>query len=264
MARWTTRRGAVVVVVLTVALSTAGTAPLPGGAGGHGTVQATGDLPRPMPGYHHLGATTSGHWSGIVGRLAVRDPGVRPGTHDFVATRFMVKREAVEGTAWLEAGWAETGWGGDGRQRIYTFDSNRNAWTFYDQFRLRDGDQVWLYLSAAPAPRTESTVSWRAWLWWEGGWHLLTSQDLPLGSAARMEQYVEVFVDQRGGGREYPVPPIAVDRVQLRSDGGGLRRWAEAVPTSAGVGWGRYCVRWWSRFDRWLAGDCGEVGVPSD
>ena len=58
--------------------------------------------PVPQPGYHHLGATTDGGWSGVLGRLTVDDPGVRAGTFDFVATRFMAKASTATGVKWLE------------------------------------------------------------------------------------------------------------------------------------------------------------------
>jgi hypothetical protein len=240
---------------------------VPGPSGGracHDTGGAVACPARPArgversPGYHHLGATSGGEWSGVLGRLTVRDPGVRAGTHDFVATRFMAKRERDGRIWWLEAGWAETGWSGAGRQRIYTFDTNTNAWTFYDQYPLRDGDHVWIYL------HTESTDRgsvWEAWLWWGDGWHLLTAVDLPLGQRAPVEQYVEVFVDPDRGGSGFPVPPIAVDNVQVKTDPrGGLRYWRDDVATSPAIVAPRYCVDWRTRWDTWAAGDCGPAG----
>ena len=68
-------------------------------------------------------------------------------TYDFVASRFMVKRDLGGGRiAWLEAGWAETGWAGPGRQHIYTFNTNTKTWQFYDQYQLKPGDRIWLDL----------------------------------------------------------------------------------------------------------------------
>jgi hypothetical protein len=217
-------------------------------------ISTRGGLPRPVPGYHHLGATSGGEWSGILGRLTVRDAEVRAGTHDFVATRFMAKRQSGGRVSWLEAGWAETGWSGRGRQRIYTFDTNRNAWTFYDQYALRDGEQVWIYLHTE---QVGGRTTWQAWLWWGGGWHLLTAEDLPLGGQAQVEQYVEVFVDPNHGGSGFPVPRIAVDNVQVKTaPDGGLRYWREEIPTAPGASGGRYCLDWQTRYDTWAAGDC--------
>ncbi|HYN94316.1 MAG TPA: hypothetical protein VES42_10755, partial [Pilimelia sp.] len=198
--------------------------------------------------------TSGADFAGVQGRVTVRDAGVRAGTHDFVATRFMAKRTVPGGVAWLEAGWAETGWSGDGRQRIYTFDTNSNAWTFYDQYPLNAGDQVWIYLhTEASGPRP----AWQAWLWWRDGWHLLAAQELPLGTHAQVEQYVEVYVDPRRGGPPFPVPPVDVDNVQVKADpGGGLRYWREDVPTSAGGSHDRYCLTWRTHYDTWSAGDC--------
>ena len=214
----------------------------------------SGGLPRPVSGYHHLGATSGGEWSGVLGRLTVRDAGVRPGTHDFVATRFMAKRQAPGRIAWLEVGWAETGWSGSGRQRIYTYDTNGKAWTFYDQYALRDGDQIWIYLHTEGTG--ERTV-WQAWLWWGDGWHLLAAEELPLGERTQVEQYVEVFVDPRHGGPGFPVPPISLDNVQVKAaPAGDLRYWRDDVPTAPGGAGGRYCVDWRARFDTWTAGDC--------
>src|SRR2546430_15733434 len=42
--------------------------------------------PVPAPGYHHLGATTEGRWSGPPGRLAGGNPTRRPDSVDLVAT----------------------------------------------------------------------------------------------------------------------------------------------------------------------------------
>lgn len=197
--------------------------------------------------YYHLGAGTTGEWSGILARLTVRDPGVRAGTQDFVATRLLAKRESERGTVWLEAGWAETGWAGGGKQRVYTYDTNRRVWTFYDQYALAPGDQIWIAVQAA------KDDVWEAWLWWRERWQLLTSQRLAMGGRAQVEQYVEVHVD---GATAFDVSPIAVDNVQVK-DGEALRYWrAGAVPTAPGGSAGGYCLEWATRYDTWTAGSC--------
>jgi hypothetical protein len=209
--------------------------------------------PVPAPGYHHLGATTEGTWSGVLGRVSVRDPGVRAGTFDFVATRFMAKAYTAAGVKWLEAGWAETGWTGAGQQRIYTFDTNSGHWTFYDEYPIRPGDDIWLELVTTQAG--ESPV-WSAWLWWGDGWHLLTAQPLPLTDHATIEEYVEVYVDPARGGT-IAVPPVRVDNVQLKRDpGGGMAYWNQGVPTLSGVGADGYCLTFQLAYDTWAAGSC--------
>jgi hypothetical protein len=205
------------------------------------------------PGYHHLGATTQGRWSGVLGRVGIRDAKVRPGTYDFVAARFMAKADTPKGVTWLEAGWTETGWSGNGRQRIYTYDTNRGAWAFYDQYAVADGDQVWLYL------QTEQEAArpvWQAWLWWGDAWQLLTSQELALTGRAQIEQYIEVHSDTRQAGN-VAVPPIGIDNVQLK-DGptGRLKFWRGDVRTTPGEGGNGYCLTWTLPYDTWLAGDC--------
>jgi hypothetical protein len=209
--------------------------------------------PTPAPGYHHLGATTDGTWSGVLGRMSVRDPDVRPGTFDFVATRFMAKAETPTGVKWLEAGWAETGWSGDGQQRIYTFDTNTGHWTFYDQYPVVAGDQVWIELVATG---TADSPTWSAWLWWHGGWHLLTSQRLPLTDRATMEEYVEVYVDPTRGG-SISVPPVEVDNVQLQPDpSSGMQPWNGGIATVPGAATDGYCLAFQLPYDTWNAGTC--------
>ncbi|MEU4220122.1 hypothetical protein, partial [Actinoplanes sp. NPDC026623] len=206
-------------------------------------------------GYHHLGAGTGGEWRGVSGRISIVDGGVRPNTYDFVAGRFMVKRDMGGGSiAWLEAGWAETGWAGAGRQHIYTFNTNTKTWQFYDQYLLRPGDKAWLDL------HTDADNVWQAWLWWGNRWNLLTAQRLPIGSSAFVEQYVEVHVDSSRAAR-VPVPPVTVDNVQLRAPGDGSSRyWREDVDTQVGgtaqqrsAG---FCLNWLTHYDTWTAGDC--------
>ncbi|GID95605.1 hypothetical protein Adi01nite_50170 [Amorphoplanes digitatis] len=206
-------------------------------------------------GYHHLGAGTAGEWRGVSGRISIVDGGVRPNTYDFVAGRFMVKRDMGGGSiAWLEAGWAETGWAGAGRQHIYTFNTNTKTWQFYDQYQLRPGDRAWLDL------HTDSDNVWQAWLWWNDRWNLLTAQRLPIGASAYVEQYVEVHVDSSRAAR-LPVPPVTVDNVQLRAPGDGSPRyWREDVDTQIGgtaqqrsAG---FCLDWLTQYDTWRAGDC--------
>jgi hypothetical protein len=216
---------------------------------------------RPAAGYQHLGAGTADTWAGVSGRLSVTDPSVRAGTYDFLAARFMVKRELDGGdVAWLEAGWAETGWAGSGRQRIYTYDTNNRVWRFYDEFVLRPGDRVWLDL------HTDADGVWRAWLWWGGRWNLLAAERLPLGATAQIEQYVELHVDVERPVR-FAVPPVHVSNVRLRTaDGGPARPWradvatltGEAAPTEDGVRQrrGAFCLDWTTRYDTWSAGDC--------
>lgn len=212
-----------------------------------GLVLAGGASAAPPAQYHHLGAASTGEWSGVLGRLTVRDTGVRVGTHDFVATRLMVKEEAKGRLSWLEAGWAETGWAGGGKQRVYTYDTTRNAWTFYDNFPLADNEQIWISV------HTEKDDVWQAWLWWRDRWHLLTTAKLPLGGRGQVEQFVEVHVD---GGAAFSVPRITVDNVQVR-DGDANRYWRQAdVPSASGGSTGEYCLDWATRFDTWTAGTC--------
>jgi hypothetical protein len=213
-------------------------------------------------GYHHLGAGTSGTWGGVSGRISVVDGSVRPGTYDFVAGRFMAKRNMGGGRiAWLEAGWAETGWAGAGRQHIYTFNTNTQTWQFYDQYVLQPGDKVWLDL------HTDSDGVWQAWLWWGNRWNLLTAQKLPIGDSAYIEQYVEVHVDA-GKAARVAVPPVTVDNVQLRQAGGGSERyWRDDVATLVGDAArqqaGGFCLNWANRYDTWSAGDCPDLSpVP--
>lgn len=179
--------------------------------------------------------------------MTVRDTGVRAGTQDFVATRLMAKREAKGKLSWLEAGWAETGWAGGGKQRIYTYDTSRNAWTFYEKYAISDGDQVWIYV------HTDRDDVWQAWLWWGDRWNLLTTAKLPLGGRGQIEQYVEVHTEDAA---RIDVPRIAVDNVQVQ-DGTEFRYWREAdVPTASGGGTRAYCLDWATRFDTWTAGNC--------
>lgn len=205
-------------------------------------------------GYHHLGAGTADEWGGVSGRISVVDGSVRRDSYDFVASRFMVKRDRGGGRiAWLEAGWAETGWAGAGRQRIYTYDTATRGWRFYDQYRLRAGDRVWLDL------HTDADNVWQAWLWWNNRWNLLTAQKLPIGRGAHVEQYVEVHVDTARRTR-LTVPSVTVDNVSLRPAGGGAARyWREDVATLSAdprQRAGGFCLTWLTRYDTWTAGDC--------
>jgi len=213
--------------------------------------------PGPGSGYHHLGVTTEGGWSGVRGRMTVTDPTVRAGSYDFVATRFMAKGDTAAGARWLEAGWAETGWSGAGRQRVYTFDTNSNTWTFYDQYPLAPGEQIWISLSAAATPDPTGQAMWSAWLWWRGGWHLLTTQPLVIGVQATLEQYVEVYVDPARGG-SLRVPMVGLDSVSVSAyPGAPDRPWAApAVASQPGTDIGGYCVDQHDGWRRWRAGSC--------
>jgi hypothetical protein len=212
-------------------------------------------------GYHHLGANSAGEWRGITGRISVVDGSIRPASYDFVAARFMAKRNLGGGRiAWLEAGWAETGWAGPGRQHIYTFNTNTKTWQFHDQYALRPGDRIWLDLSS------DGRGWWAAWLWWDNRWNLLTAQHLPIGGTAFIEQYVEVHVDATRPTR-IDVPSVTVDNVQLRpADGGSSRYWRADVPTLTGYHPGEqqrsggFCLNWVNQYDTWTAGDCAPPG----
>jgi hypothetical protein len=154
-------------------------------------------------------------------------------------------------------GWAETGWSGGGAQRLYTFDTNAMSWVFYEQYDIADGDAVWIYLhTETDGPRPQ----WQAWLWWDGRWHLLTAQELPLTGRAQLEQYVEVHVDPRGPGRRVPlaVPTIRVDQMRVKPAPDGVLRpwWSGEVATSRPAPPDTYCLVWHRAFDTWSAGDC--------
>jgi hypothetical protein len=207
--------------------------------------------------YRHLGANSAGRWGGVAGRISVVNGSVRAGSYDFVAARFMAKRDLGGGRiAWLEAGWAETGWTAPGRQRVYTYDSNNRTWQFYDQFPLLPGDRIWIDLHA------EADGSWVAWLWWGNRWNLLTTQRLPIGPTAHIEQYVEVHADPARPTR-VTVPTVTVDNVELRATARGrARRWRADVPTLTGPGGGGLCLTWVVRYDTWTAGDCGPTSRP--
>ena len=145
------------------------------------------------------------------------DGSIRPQHYDFVAGRFMAKRDLGGGRiAWLEAGWAETGWAGPGRQHVYTFNTNTKTWQFYDQYAMRPGDQVWLDL------HSDADGVWGAWLWWNNRWNLLTAQQLPIGASAYRRAV------RRGARRRRPADP---DR---RAAGDGGQRAAAAARRRAG------------------------------
>lgn len=222
----------------------------PGACRSHATVVQPVAAAVPSPGYHHLGATTRGRWSGVLGRVEVGDAAVRPGTYDFVAARFMAKSGD---DAWLEVGWTETGWSGDGRRRIYTYDTATRAWAFYDQYAIAPGDRLWLHL------QTESIGDapvWQAWLWWDDAWHLLTSRPLPLTAYAQIEQYVEVHADPAVPGT-VAIPPLSVDNVQLKpSPQAPLRPWNADVPTDPGADFATYCLTWRHPHHSWTATTC--------
>ncbi|MFI5934802.1 hypothetical protein [Actinoplanes sp. NPDC051494] len=207
-----------------------------------------------MSGYTHLGAGTGGTWTGVNGRLSVVDGGVRGWTYDFIANRFMVKRGQGNGNiAWLEAGWAETGWAGQGRQHIYTFNTNTMQWQFYDQYQIRPGDKPWIDI------HTDGNDIWQAWLWWNNRWNLLTAQKLPLGAGAYVEQYLEVYADPRKPAR-VSVPEVRTNYVQLYGSDPDLVPWDEDVPTVTGSnppkdGSG-LCLEWVALWNTWKAGNC--------
>jgi hypothetical protein len=210
-------------------------------------------------GYHHLGANTSGEWSGVSGRISVVNGSVRSRSYDFVASRFMAKRDLGGGNiAWLEAGWAETGWAGIGAPHVYTFNTNTKTWQFYNQYDIKPGDRLWIDV------HSDTDGVWGAWLWWSNRWNLLTAQKLPIGSSAYVEQYVEVHVDDSRPTR-VDVPTVTVDNVQLKPVGGGPQRyWRNDVPTLTGTGPGQqqrsggFCLNWINPYDTWTAGDCND------
>jgi hypothetical protein len=118
---------------------------------------------------------------------------------------------------------------------------------------------VWLDL------HTDSAGVWQAWLWWNNAWNLLTTQKLPIGSSAYIEQYVEVHVDS-GKPARIDVPPVTVDNVQLRPAGGGpARYWRDDVATLTGDAGqqrgGGFCLDWANPYDTWTAGDCPGSGT---
>lgn len=219
---------------------------------------ATGPAPSPStgerPGYHHLGAVTDDGWSGATARFTVRATGVRSGSNDFVAGRLMVRGDAGGRTHWLETGWSTDGWLSSTAPHVYSYDSNRSSWAFYDQYKVADGDRLYFGLTAGSGTGADTT--WNAWLWWDNRWNLLTAQSLPITARADIEQYVEVYVDpKRGGG--YRVPGVDVTDVRLGADGD-YRPWRDdgSVVTTAAAPDPGWCLTWRTRYDDWTAGSC--------
>ncbi|MGH3647563.1 MAG: hypothetical protein ACRDTM_10365 [Micromonosporaceae bacterium] len=201
-------------------------------------------------GYRHLGAVTSGQWHGVLGRLGVVDPGVRAGTYDFVAARFMAKEPLRDGgTAWLEAGWSENGWRSGGGQVVYTYDSVDRQWIFHDDYPISPGDRIWIYFDATP------DGEWAAWLWWSGEWRLLRTVTLPSGGDALIEQFVEVYADPRDPA-SIRLPRVGVDNVSLRDADGAAVPWRGEVGTAVADSRDGYCVDWQQPHDTWSAATC--------
>lgn len=205
-------------------------------------------------GYRHLGALTDDAYAAVGGGLTVRDPGVRAGTHDFLATRFLARGDVGGRTKWLETGWSENGWR-DRAQHVYTYDTTTMKWSFYDQYELRPGDRVYLALQSGAAAQGGTT--WNAWLWWNDRWNLLAAPVLPFGAVTQMEEYVEVYVDPSHAG-SYPVPAIDVDDVTVQAKpGDGFTPWREpGVPTTESARYDGYCVDWRTRWSDWSARSC--------
>jgi hypothetical protein len=168
----------------------------------------------------------------------------------------MAKAQTTDGLAWLEAGWTETGWSGQGKQRIYSYDTNRNSWIFYDEYRIQPGDRIWIFIQTE---QEGERAAWQAWLWWGEKWNLLTSQELAIGGRALIEQYVEVHGDQA-----FQVPQVRVDSVALQDGPKGAQRyWDEDVATNPGTPTDGYCLTWESRFSSWSAGTCALSSVQA-
>jgi hypothetical protein len=246
----TVRPLALLLLVLLLAVPAA----LPAaGAGRRGAVPVPA-APEDATGYRHLGATTDDGYAGVTGALTVTDPGVRHGTDDFVAVRFMALGAAGGKAKWLEAGWTEDGWR-DNAQHLYTYDTDHMDWSYYDQYPIRAGDTVHLALESGGAA-SGGTV-WRALLWWDDRWNQLVSVTLPIGSTARIEQYVEVYADPSRGG-DIRLPRTDVGDVQVETAAGGpFTAWRDpAVPTSESAPYTGYCVSWLTRHDTWYAASC--------
>lgn len=225
-----------------------------GGGTGSQPGGGTGGSPEDATGYHHLGALTNSGWAGVLGEVTVRHTGVRPNSEDFVATRFMARGDTGGQTRWLEVGWSEAGWQ-PGGPRLYTYDTNRNQWAYYNQYQLTDGMPIWLALDSNGATE-RSGSTWDAWLWWNNQWNLLTSQQLPIPASTNLEQFVEVYDDpQRAGG--FAVPPVRVDDVELDQLGGDYQPWSDDVDTQTNPADPGYCLDWRTRYDAWTAGTGG-------
>lgn len=237
----------------------------PGSSGGHwapagggpsgGSAGLAGRPGEDADGYRHLGAYSENDYAAVGATLQVRDTGVRRRSNDFVAARVMARADVAGRTRWIEAGWTEDGWLDDDAQHVYTYDSSGGDWTYYDQYPVHDGDRISVVVESGPAVNGGTT--WRAYLWWDNRWNLLAAPTLPFGPRAQLEQYVEVYVDPRRGGR-YPVPGVAVSgSVVVADPGGDAVPWRDpAVPTDTSPAYPGYCVSWQERFDSWSAGTC--------
>lgn len=225
---------------------------------GDGTGSRPGDQAHPAEattGYHHLGAITDSGWAGVVGDVTVRHTGVRANSEDFVATRFMARGDVGDQTRWLEVGWSESGWQSGG-PRLYTYDTNRNQWAYYSQYKVTDGITIWLALDSDGAADKNNSATWDAWLWWNDKWNLLAAQQLPIGASTNLEQFVEVYVDPARGG-SFAVPPVTVSGVRVAPAGGDYQPWEGAVGTDSAPADAGYCLAWRTRYDSWTAGSSG-------
>ena len=98
---------------------------------------------------------------------------------------------------------------------------------------------------------------WRAWIWWNSAWNLLSRISLPVYDEAFMEEYVEVYRDFNQSSHFF-VPGTVIDNVQIKTSPTAPQTWWRDPPVSTlpGASIPPYCLTWLVRFDTFRAASC--------
>ncbi len=185
---------------------------------------------------------------------SLKNPSVRRNTNDFVSARVMAKEDYNGATHWLEAGWPEVGWRNDD-QYVYTWDTRDKVWKFYDQYNLANGSRFFVLIDSEVS--SSRSTYWRAWVWWNSAWNLLSRISLPVYDEAFVEEYVKVYRDPSQSSHFF-LPEIDIDNVPIKTSPTAAISWWRDPPvrTVPGSSISPYCLTWFVRFDSFRAASC--------
>jgi hypothetical protein len=191
--------------------------------------------------YKFFGAETCyGGSQGVCAEISVANPSV---PHDQSHSAFFyawIMVYSSNRTSWIQVGWSEVSWKPD-TQYVTEYDTEHNAWRFYNQYPLIVGHSYYFAISY------QGSGSWASWIWWNNRWNLLAQANIQLQSDERTGEFCEVCTSTNNW---FNVPTTTFHSTSLLA-GNRWNLWTAQQSTAMYDSDVPYAVYWRAQYSDW-------------